>query len=250
MPKGDRGLAVQGRDGSGGGAGRPFSVWTAIAGALVGAIVVGAFWGVTSVSGASNPTEATVNGQAITHSALSASLFREYGQNTLETLIDDDIVHAAAQAEHVTASPTAVEAAEESIEAQYDITSPTDLAEFLASNNMTNAQFQSLLKSEVLEQQLAENTVTVTNAEIAAYYKAHKSTFTTTTPATKGKKATKTVQPLSQVKSEIVTDIKESKAPAAQALLASLAKKYHLAIVDPTYKALKAAIEDPTPTAG
>ena len=223
--------------------GRGFPVWTALAGAVAGAIVVGAIWGATSVAGATGgagATEATVNGKAITHATLSKTLFTQYGRQTLQQMIDDRLVQTAAKADGLTATASAISQAQAQFESAYGITSPAALASFLQQNGLSNAQLQTILKNQVLEQELSVRGIKVSAKEIAAYYKSHASTFTITS---KGKK---TLEPLSQVKSAIVSTIQQSKAPTPTALLAKLAKQYKLTVVDPAYKSLQSAIETAT----
>lgn len=218
--------------------GARFSVWTAITGALVGAVIVGAAWGVTSASKAAPSALATVNGKAITGSVLEKTLDAQYGSGTLQQMIENDLVADAAKDQHITASAAAIASAQEQIESAYGITSSAALASFLASNGLNEAQFQAILKNQVLEQQLAVSGVKVTNAEISAYYKTHESTFTA--------KGSKTEEPLSAVRGQIINDIKQSKALSAATLLAKLAKKYHVTVSDTRYKSVLTAIEDPS----
>ncbi len=220
-----------------------FSVGTALAGALGGAIVVGAVWGLTSaIQAAPAAAEASVNGTTITRVTLQKTLFDKYGRQVLETMIDNELVSDAATDQHVTASASAIQSAQAQIESAYGITTPAELTSFLQSNGLTDAQFQAILKNQVLEQELAANTVKVTDAEVEAYYKAHQASFTA--------KGAKAALPLDQVRSQIVGDIKQSKAPSAATLLASLAKRYRLAILDSQYKSLLTAIEGSSAKSG
>lgn len=244
MARGDRLLASgHGPTGSQPAAGATFSAWTAIAGAIGGAIVVGAIWGVTSVTqAAANTTVASVNGKTITRATLEKALFSRYGKQTLQQMIDNRLVADAAKDQHLTASAAAMQSAQAQIESAYGITTSAALSSFLQSNGLTQAQFQTILKNQVLEQELAVSGIKVTNAEIAAYYKAHKASF-----AAKG---AKTPLPLSQVKSQVVTAIRQSQAVPATTLLADLAKKYRLTISDHRFKSLVAAIESTAAPAG
>jgi hypothetical protein len=233
------------KNGSGG-----FSVWTAIAGGLGGAIVVGAIWGIVSVT-SQTPSSAVaiVNGQPITQATLTSTLANQYGKSQLEQMIENRLVDVAAKARHLTASASAEATAEEAIEEEYGITSSADMTSFLQENGLTQAQFNTILKNQVLEQELSVYGIKVTNNEIAAYYKKNKAADFTTSKTTgkgKDKKTTKTVEPLSKVKSTIITDIKTSKALSASDLLAKLAKEYKLTIPDKTYKGLVSTIENPS----
>lgn len=227
--------------------GKGFSLWTGIGGVLCGAIVMGGIWGITSMghgtaqaAGSSSAAVATVNGQTISHATLQNTLLSQYGSQTLTGMIENRLVQDAAKADKITASQSDVQNAEAGIEAEYNISGSAELASFLQQQGMTNAQFQTMLKNDVLEEKLATRGIKVTNKEIAAYYKANKSQFIPS--------GSKTAAPLSEVKSQIVADIEQSKAVPASTLLADLAKKYHLTVPAKEFQAVKTAIEDPAPT--
>jgi len=216
-------------------------LWTGLAGLAVGAAAMAGIWGVASahVSAPSvtpSGAVARLDGETITQHDLQAAVLAQYGTQTLEQLIETRLIADAAKEDHVTATATEMESAEAGIEAQYGISGSAELAAFLAQQGLTPAEFQQILKNEVLEEQVALHGIHVSNAAITAYYKAHKAQFT---PA-----GAKQPQPLSRVRSTIVTDLRESEAPAPPALLAALAKRYHLTLYG-SYKAVGAAIEHP-----
>lgn len=225
--------------------GEGFPLWTGIGGLVVGAIVMGAIWGGTSLghsgkTASASGNIATVDGQTITHGSLENTLFTQYGDQTLQQIIEDRLIAVAAKADHIAATTTDIQNAEAGIEAQYSISGSAELAAFLQQQGMTNAQFQSVLKDDVLEEKLATEGIKVTGSEIAAYYKANKSQFIPS--------GAKKASPLSVVRPQIVSDIEQSKATPAPTLLAQLAKKYHVTVNGKQFQAVKNAIENPAPT--
>lgn len=212
-------------------------LWSAVGGAVVGAAIVGVIWGLAGAGhGATDARLASIDGHTISQSALDSALVSRFGQQQLEQMIDDQLVTVAAKADKVTATKADIAAAEAGIEAQYGISGSAQLASFLQANGLTDAQFQAILKNQVLEQKLAEQHVNVTNKQIQAYYDAHKSQFTPT--------GSKKPSPLSQVRGEVETDIKVAGAPSPAQELASLAKQYHLHIYAAKYKSVLAAVEN------
>lgn len=218
-------------------------LWSAVGGAVVGAAIVGVIWGLVGAGhGATDARLASIDGHTISQSALDSALVSRFGQQQLEQMIDDQLVTVAAKADKVTATKADIAAAEAGIEAQYGISGSAQLASFLQSNGLTAAQFQAIMKNQVLVQKIAENGIKVTNKEIQAYYDAHKSQFTPT--------GAKTPSPLSQVRGEVEADIKVAAAPAASQELAALAKQYHLHIYGKQFKGVLGAIENTAGSSG
>lgn len=218
-------------------------LWSAVGGAVVGAAIVGAIWGLTGAGrGASDARIASIDGHTISQSTLNNALTSRFGQQQLQQMIDDQLVTTAAKAGKFTATAADISAAETGIEAQYGISGTAQLASFLQANGLTESQFRAILKNQVLEQKIAESGVTVTNKQIQSYYNANKSQFTPI--------GSKKPSPLSQVRGQVETDLKVAGAPSAAQELATLAKKYHLNIYDKKYKSVLATIENVPATVG
>lgn len=216
---------------------RPNRWWPAAAGAVAGAVIVGAVWGIVQHQHPTNPVVASVGQTKISHTTFMNQLESQGGTQTLTTLIEDQLITDGAKAANVTASKQDISNALQNLEAQYGISGSSQLAQFLQSNGVTQAQLNSILKVQVLEGKLASKGVTVSNSEIQSYYNQNKSSFTP--------QGSKTPEPLSKVKSAIVAQIKQSKATPAAQLLAQLAKKDKITIYDSKYQSLKSTIENP-----
>lgn len=213
---------------------------TLIGGAAGGAVIVGAVWGILAAVHPSDPLVAKVGNYDIRQSAFHQQLESQSGSATLQQMIEEQLIKQGAAAKHITATSKDIQQQKQSIEAQYGISSPTELSLFLAQNGMTNAQFNDILTVNVLEQKLAEANVKVTNQEIVDYYNKNKSSFT--------KSGSKTPEPLSKVRSQVIADIKQSKAIPGTQLVADLAKQQNITIYDSTYSDLKSQIENPQTT--
>lgn len=216
--------------------------WSWIYGAIGGAAVVGAVWIGVSTTHQTDPVTAKVGNTAIRHSQLTSKLEAASGSTMLEEMIADQLITDGAKKYNLTASKQDLAKAQQSIESQYGITSSAQLSALLAQNNMTQSAFNEMLKVQVLEQKLAERGITVTNQEIQSYYNSHKSSFTPS--------GSKTPQPLSAVKTQIVDAIKQSKATPSAQLLAQLAKQDPITIYDKQYDSVKTQLESPAPTSG
>ncbi|MCY0881185.1 MAG: SurA N-terminal domain-containing protein, partial [Firmicutes bacterium] len=148
-----------------------------IGGTLLGAIIVGASWGVAAAQAQSGPAIATLGNTVIHASSLNNEMAKSYGSETLTNLITQQLITDAAKKDHVTATSADVQTALTSLEQQNGITSEAQLEQALAGSNMTLAQLQSQLKLQVLAQKIAASEVTVTPTEIAQYYAKNKKTL-------------------------------------------------------------------------
>nr|WP_274433173.1 SurA N-terminal domain-containing protein [Alicyclobacillus sp. ALC3] len=208
--------------------------WSWIVGGVIGAVVVGAVWGGVAYAHAGGPLIAKVGNTGIRQSALYNKLQTSYGNSMVQELVSEQLITDAATKYHIAATQAQLNTALSALEAQYQITSPTQLNLFLAQNNMTQADLNHILKLQVLEQNLAQRNVKITNTEIQSYYNQNKSTFIPT-----GKK---TPAPLSQVKSQIVATLKQQKALSSTQLFASIAKWDPITIYDSKYAGVKSQI--------
>ncbi|MDQ0188627.1 peptidyl-prolyl cis-trans isomerase [Alicyclobacillus cycloheptanicus] len=217
---------------------RKLRPWPWVLGAVGGAVIVGAAWGITAYANEGGPLIAKVGDTAIHQSDLYAKLEATGGSSELEEMIDEQLIADGAKKYHLTASSSEINSALSSLEASEGISGTSELDMFLAENNMTMSQLNSLLKMQVLEQKLAERNVKVTNAEIQSYYNKNKSQFT--------KSGQKTPQPLSKVKSQVIAAIKASKAESSTQVLADLAKQNPITIYDDKYSSVKDDIVNST----
>lgn len=212
----------------------------ALVGALVGAVAVGAVWGLRSAAlpkggTAGTSALASVHGRVITHAALAQTLMTQYGRQTLQQMIQNQLIADAAKGQKIHVTAADMQKVELAIESQYGITNSAELTSFLQANGMTNPQFQAILKNQALEQKLAESGIQVTNKEIAAYYKANRSSFIPT--------GSKTPLPLSQVKGQVVSAIMASKALSPTQLFQNLAGTYKITVYDRAFKSVQTAIQ-------
>ncbi|MCY0894842.1 MAG: peptidylprolyl isomerase [Alicyclobacillaceae bacterium] len=211
------------------------NIWvTGGIGVVVGALIVGGIWDVHAQSGgASSGIVAKVGSTTISASDFSKRVEKLSGQQTLEQMISDDLIQDGAKEYGLTASKKELAGALQSFEQQNNVTNSSALSNLLSQNGMTMADLQDTLKMDVLEQKLAERNVTVTKAEVEAYYKQNASQF---------KMSTGKVAPLKTVEPLIEEELKQSKAMTPQQLFASLAKKYPVTVVDTKYSGVKQAI--------
>jgi parvulin-like peptidyl-prolyl isomerase len=216
-------------------------VWSCLLGAVGGALVVGVVWGIVAHTNAGSPVVAKVGNTVIDQASFTAKMESGSGKQTLQEMISEQLINAGAQKYHITAEKQDTDAAQTAFEAQYGVTSPDQLTQFLAQNNLSTSDFQDLMRVQVLEQKLAERNIpAVSDKDIQSYYDAHKANFT--------KQGSSTPEPLSTVRSQIIDSIKQSKALPAAQLLASLAKENPITILDAKYATLKDQIENPAPS--
>lgn len=214
------------------------SIWSWIIGGVVGAVVVGAVWGGVAYAHAGGPSLAKVGSTTISRAQLTNKLETSYGSNMVQEMISEQLIADAAKKYNITATKAQINTALSALEAQYGIKNSTDLSMFLAQNGMTQSDLKRILKMQVLEQNLAERNVKVTPAQIQAYYTKNKSSFIPT--------GQKTPQPLSKVKSQIVSAIKQQNAIPSAQLFASIAKWDSITIYDSKYSSVKNTLEGKT----
>lgn len=213
-------------------------LWPILAGGVGGAVIVGAVWGIVAQGHQNDPLVATVGSNQIHQSNFQDTMESMAGQQTLQQMITNQLIKDGAKAQKITASKQDMDNALQNLESQYGISNSTQLAQFLQANGVTQAQLNDILQVNILEQKLSEQGVTVSDKEIQDYYDQNKAAFTP--------QGSKTPQPLSAVKSQIVDQIKQSKAIPADQLLANLAKKDSIKIYDTKYSSIKTQLENPT----
>ncbi len=214
-------------------------VWAVLAGGIGGAVIVGAVWGIVAHGHQNDPLVASVGTNQIHQSNFESMMESMAGQQTLQQMITDQLIKDGAKAANITATKQDLATALQNLESQYGITSSSQLNQFLQSNGVTKAQLNDILTVNILEQKLAEQGITVTNTEIQNYYNQNKSSFIP--------QGSKTPEPLSAVKTQIVDQIKQSKAIPSAQLIANLAKKDKVTIYDTKYASIKTQLENPAP---
>ncbi len=218
------------------------SIPSALAGLAIGALVIGGIWfgtAQTHPTSSPNPVLAKVGNTKIQQSQLYQQATATGGSQAMMQLIGNNLVQQGAQKYHITASTAEINQALKNIEAQNHITSSAQLKLALASSGLTLSDLMTNIKTQVLEQKLAERNITVTNQEIQSYYNQNKAHL-----ASNGKNP----PTLASARNTIIQDIKQSKALSAQVLLADLAKQFPIQIMDKQYQGLKTQIESPAST--
>ncbi|MCL6452935.1 MAG: SurA N-terminal domain-containing protein [Alicyclobacillus sp.] len=216
----------------------PTTWWAALGGAAAGAVIVGAVWAISYHTHPADPVIASVGQTQIHKADFVSQLESQGGTSTLEQLIEDQLIRDGAKRAKITATKSEINSALQNLEAQYGISSSDQLNQFLQANGVTQAQLNNILEDQVLEQKLAEQGITVTDQEIQTYYNQNKAQFTPS--------GSKTPQPLSKVRSQIIQDIKATKATPPTQLLANLAKQDPIVIYDTKYASVKTTIENPS----
>ena len=211
-------------------------VYSLLIGGVVGALIMGAIWYAVYMIRNHGGVIAQVGTTSISRTEFLSQTESVAGSQTLQQMISNQLIQDGAKKYKMTASSQEMNTALQNLEQQNGITSSAQLQAVLAANNVTMAELQKNLRIQVLEQKLAERNVTVSNQEIQSYYNQNKSQL-----AQGGK-----VPPLSAVKTQIIDQIKQSKATPPDQLLADLAKQYPILIMDAKYNSVKTAIETPT----
>lgn|GEM_PF-4058800 len=210
--------------------------WSWLLGGLGGALIVGAVWFTTDRLHSGDPVTAQVGSTQIRQSQLVSKLESSSGSSMLEQMIVNQLVEDGAKKANITASQTDLSNALSSFEAQNGITDSTELSQVLAQNGVSQADFNEMLKVQVLAQKLSEKGITVTDKEIQDYYNKNKSQFVTTT-------GSKKPQPLSKVKSQIKQILIQNKAIPTDQLIANLAKQDNVKIFDTQYSSIMTDLE-------
>jgi parvulin-like peptidyl-prolyl isomerase len=219
---------------------RPAQVWSWLLGAIGGAVIMGAVWATVAYAQSKPVVIAKVGNHTIDQDAFYSKLEANSGMQMLEQMITTQLIQDGAAKYHITATQDDINKAIQQFEAQYGISSPDQLNALLAQYHMTMSDFQDLMKTQVLEQKLAVMDVKVTDKDIQDFYNAHKANYT--------KPGSKTPQPLSAVRSQVINDYKQSQAVPSAQLLANLAKDDPITILDPKYSSIKTMIENPSST--
>lgn len=217
-------------------ASKVFNLWPALLGVVVGAAVVGTTWGIAAAHPHQNdPLVASVGHKQIRKSDFQAKMESLAGLQTVQQMVDNQLILDGAKAKHLAASKQDLSQALQNFELQYRITGSAQLQQFLKSNGLTRPQLDEILTVNILEQKLAQQGITVSNKEIQTYYNKNKTAFVT--PGSKNPK------PLSAVRSQIIAQIKQSKAVPRATLLANLAKTDPVKIYDSKYSSVEATLQ-------
>lgn len=214
-------------------------VWPVLAGGIGGAVIVGAVWGLVAHGHQNDPLVASIGANQIHQSDFRTMMESMAGQQTLQQMITNQLIKDGAKAANITATKQDMATALQNLESQYGITSSSQLNQFLQTNGVTQAQLNDILTVNILEQKLSEQGITVSNTEIQDYYNQNKASFTP--------QGSKTPEPLSAVKTQIINQIKQSKAVPTAQLIANLAKKDKVTIYDTKYASVKTQLENPAP---
>jgi foldase protein PrsA len=142
----------------------------AIAGVVVGAVVVGGVWFFTST----DKTVATVNGVKITEKEFNAQLQQTQGKDVLKKLIDDQIIRNEASALKITASDAEVQKQlDDLIKTKFN----SDQKQFQQALKDYNIKLEDLKKNietNILAEKIATKDVKVTDDEVKKYYDQNK----------------------------------------------------------------------------
>ncbi|MDB5085761.1 MAG: PpiC-type peptidyl-prolyl cis-trans isomerase [Bacilli bacterium] len=153
-------------------------------GAVVGAVLVGGSWYITSHTGSNSSVVASVGKNSITRANFLTQLQKDYGSSTLGRLVTNQLILDGAKKNNITATTQDVDTALNDLKTGNNITSDAQLNSALASNHMTLQDLRDQLKIQVLEQKIAEKDVTVSDTDIQTYYNQNKDTTLVTTPET------------------------------------------------------------------
>lgn len=216
---------------------RPAQVWSWLLGAVGGAVIVGAVWATVAHVQSKPVVIAKVGNNTIDQDAFYSKLEANSGLQMLEQMITTQLIKDGAAKYHITATQDDINKATQQFESQYGVSSPDQLNVMLAQYHMTMSDFQDIMKTQVLEQKLAVKDVKVTDKDIQDFYNAHKANYT--------KPGSKTPQPLSAVRNQVINDYKQSKAVPSTQLIANLAKEDPITILDPKYSSIKTMLENP-----
>lgn len=119
---------------------------------------------------------ATVNGQPITRLALLQELEREGGKQVLDNLITNSLILQEASREKVTVTQAEVDTQMATIENNLK-TSGQSLESALAMQGMTRKDLEVQVKTQLLVQKMAGKDITITDQEVADYFKQNQSTY-------------------------------------------------------------------------
>lgn len=115
---------------------------------------------------------ATVNGTPITREAFYAGLEQAYGAQVLERMITEMVVLQAEKKYQINVTQQEVEADIERIRGNYD--SEADFVTALKEYGMTPADLSRQVRMSIVIDRLATHGITVTDAELRAYFDEHK----------------------------------------------------------------------------
>ncbi len=197
-------------------------------GFALGALLVGAAWAAVARFGGDNAVVATVGNTAITRAQVLQQAERSAGLQILQNIITERLIRDAAEKYNLTATGKEIDDALQQLKAQYNVASDEQLQQMLAQSNSTMSDLRNELEVQVLAEKLGERNVTVSDKEVQDYYNKNKQQFA----ASKSGK----VPPLADVRDQIVSAIKQSKAKPLNELLADLAKEDPITVRDSRYQ--------------
>lgn len=116
-------------------------------------------------------TVATVNGEAITESALREALLAQLGAPVLVEMIDEELIRQTAKAQGLKVSDDAMKLRLENAMSQAG--GEAGFRDMLKARGWSEQEFRQRLEREVLLDQIAERTIAVSETQIAQYYEAN-----------------------------------------------------------------------------
>ncbi len=149
---------------------------------------------------------ADVNGQPITRWQLDNQLVSSYGTQTLDEMVNETLVRQAAAKKGITISSADVDAKVADIEKS--LNGQISLTDALAQQGMTMQQFRGQVEIQLILEKMTADQTKVTDAEIADYITANKSTMTATDTAELTTEATTALQ--SQKRSDAIQKLLSS----------------------------------------
>jgi foldase protein PrsA len=147
----------------------------AIAGAVVGAVVVGGIWFFTSTDN----TVATVNGVKIMEKDFNAQLQQAQGSTVLKKLIDDQVIRNEASALKLTASDAEIQKEMDSLVKDKFGGDKSKFDQALKDYNIKLEDLKKNIETNILAKKIATKDVKVTDDEVKKYYDQNKAVLGT-----------------------------------------------------------------------
>ncbi|MBI4099664.1 SurA N-terminal domain-containing protein [Candidatus Microgenomates bacterium] len=124
---------------------------------------------------------ATVNGQIVPRWSLETKLIDRYGKDTLEEVVNEQIILQAGAKKGITVSDK--EVADKSSEVEKSLGGKITLSDALASQGMTVAEFQSQIRLQLTLEKLAGASIVVSDQDVTDYIASNSATMTATDEA-------------------------------------------------------------------
>jgi len=152
---------------------------------------------------------ATVNGQPILRSELNKRLTDRFGSQTLEAMIGERLVTAAAKKEGVQASQDEIKA--KIAEVEQGLQGQMKLDDALALQGISRKEFESQIEIQIIIDKMLGKDVSVSAQEVDEYLSANKGSFTSSDSAKQKEEATAQIKnnKISQKFQEWFTKLKE-----------------------------------------